>query len=685
MLLARRDGPPAAGWRGAAAALGDAIRTLAPLLLFGLRLWASIVLSLYLAFWLQLDTPAWSATTAAFMCQPQLGASLRKGWFRMLGTIAGAVAAVLLTAAVPQDREAFLLLLALWAGLCAVAATLLRNFAAYAAALAAFTASVIAVDQLGPVGGADGTAFTLALTRVVEVGLGIVCAGMVLAATDIGSARRQLGVTLAALAADLARNLVGSLRMPGPPGRDTQPIRRDLLRRVIALDPAIDQAIGESAELRNRPQALQAAIAGGFAVLGGWRAVALRFRIMSPAAALAQASPLFDALAPQLRTAAEAGDPQIWLRDPACLRQGAIDSADALRAIRTDLPSERLLADQAATALTGLADVANALALVADRRVTPPLRPVSWRLEVADWRPPLINGLRTALAVIAMQALWIVTAWPGGAVAMIWATIVSSLFAPRADQAYAGAQGYMVGTLLAVSAAAVIDFALLPGLDGFAAFSLVLAAYFIPAGALLASGWRPPVAIGIAGPMVAFMMPTNTMSFDTLAFYNNAVALLVGNGAALLAFRLVPPVPPAVRTARLLWLTLRDLRRLAMAPRHRRCARWEARMFSRMAALPEEATPLDRARLLVALDLGLGILRLSRELGPEPFPAPLRAALVRIAQGDSQAAIARLEEVDRLLAAPPETAGAIRLRAHLLGIAEALSAHAAYFDDGARR
>src|SRR5208282_3490856 len=52
-----------------------------PPLLFGMRLWASVCLALYIAFWLQLDNEYWAGLTAAITCQPQLGASLRKGWY----------------------------------------------------------------------------------------------------------------------------------------------------------------------------------------------------------------------------------------------------------------------------------------------------------------------------------------------------------------------------------------------------------------------------------------------------------------------------------------------------------------------------------------------------------------------------------------------------------------------------
>src|SRR5690349_11853617 len=176
-----------------AAWLADALRVSGPPLLFGLRLWASVCLALYIAFWLELPNAQWAGTSAAIVCQPHLGASLRKGWYRLIGTVIGAVAIVVLTACFPQDRAPFLLGLALWGGGCALVATLLRNFAAYAAALAGYTAAIIASDQLGATGGPNGEAFMLAVTRASEICIGIVSAGIVLAGTDLGHARRRLG------------------------------------------------------------------------------------------------------------------------------------------------------------------------------------------------------------------------------------------------------------------------------------------------------------------------------------------------------------------------------------------------------------------------------------------------------------------------------------------------------------
>ena len=109
---------PSAAQPGSAACWVDyasgVLQAAGPPLLFGLRLWASVCLALYVAFWLELDNAYWAGTSAAIMCQPHLGASLRKGWYRMIGTVIGAVAVVVLTACFPQDRAPFLVGLAVW-------------------------------------------------------------------------------------------------------------------------------------------------------------------------------------------------------------------------------------------------------------------------------------------------------------------------------------------------------------------------------------------------------------------------------------------------------------------------------------------------------------------------------------------------------------------------------------------
>jgi hypothetical protein len=652
-----------------------------PALLFGLRLWASVCLALYIAFWLELDSPFWAGTSAAIVCQPHLGASLRKGWFRMIGTIVGAIFIVVLTACFPQDRALFLLGLALWGAACAFVATLVRNFAGYGAALAGYTAAIVANDQLGAIGGAHGDVFMLAVTRASETCIGIVSAGIVLAGTDLGGARRRLATLFADLAARIAAGITSTFAPTGPEPSATGSMRRALIQRVIALDPMIDQTLGESAQIRYHSPVLGRAVDGLFAALAGWRSVANHLVRLPRAESRQEAGIILQILPLELRSTN--AEPSRWVANPTGLRWLCETTAHRLIELPSRTPSLRLLADETAEALAGMSHAVNGLALlVADPARSVPRRRNVTRLHVADWLPALINAARAFVTICAVALFWIVTAWPSGAEAITFAAISVILFAPRGDQAHAGAMGFMVGTGIAAVVAAIIRFAVLPHLETFAAFSLAIGLWLVPAGAA-AEKWRSGALTYMAAYFVPLLAPENQMSYDTVQFYNAALAILAGIGAVALSFRLLPPLSPAFRTRRLLVLTLRDLRRLAIG---RTPGDWIGHVHGRLAAMPGEATPLQRAQLLASLSVGSEIIRLRPEVLRLGVGADFEHALAALAQGNSSTAIARLTRLDAALAGNDYAEReVVRARARILTLSEVLREHADYFDAGALR
>jgi uncharacterized membrane protein YccC len=382
-------------------------------LLFGVRLWVSVCLALYIAFWLELDNAYWAANTAAIVCQPHLGASLRKGWYRMIGTVIGAVAIVVMTACFPQDRAAFLVSLALWGAGCALIATLLRNFAAYAAALAGYTVAIIASDQLGATGGLNGQAFMLAVDRASEICIGIVCAGIVLAGTDLGGSRRRLAMLFARLLSEIARRFTGTLVTAGANFEDTQAIRRELVRRVIALDPIIDEALGESSQLRYHSPVLQNAIDGLFASLASWRTAAVLLARSSEDRARREADAVLAEVPQPPRARPEQDEATRWIADPTRLLRACDAAARGLVALPAGAPSLRLPADQTGEALAGISRALNGLTLL----IADPARPVARdrgirHLRIPDWLPPLVNAARAFVVIGAAAVFWIVTEWP---------------------------------------------------------------------------------------------------------------------------------------------------------------------------------------------------------------------------------------------------------------------------------
>ena len=262
-----------------------------------------------------------------------------------------------------------------------------------------------------------------------------------------------------------------------------------------------------------------------------------------------------------------------------------------------------------------------------------------------DWLPALVNAARAFVTIAAVELFWVVTAWPSGAQAIVFAAIVVLLLSPRGDMAYAGAVAFALGAATGVVGSAVITFAVLPALQTFPAFCVALGLYLVPVGFVLA--WsRRPAALAVFTAMTYLLMPlvapTNPMTYDTAQFYNSALAIVVACILAPVAFRLLPPLSPALRTRRLLDLTLRDLRRLAVGPRPPAPEDWDGRIYGRLAAMPAEAEPLQRAQLLAALSVGNAMIEL-RDIAPRLGEgAALDAALAAFAQGNSAVAIARL-------------------------------------------
>ena len=169
--------------------LGQRLRSLLPPLLYGVRLWVAVCLALFVAFRLELENPSWAGASAAIVCQPVLGASLRKGWFRLVGTVIGAIAAGRAERLFPTEPRRLPVRpravgRRLRAGRDAAAQTSppmpprspdTPRRSSSATSLARWAASVAMPSTSPSLAGA-------------EICIGIVCAGLVLATTDLGGA-----------------------------------------------------------------------------------------------------------------------------------------------------------------------------------------------------------------------------------------------------------------------------------------------------------------------------------------------------------------------------------------------------------------------------------------------------------------------------------------------------------------
>jgi uncharacterized membrane protein YccC len=460
-------------------------------------------------------------------------------------------------------------------------------------------------------------------------------------------------------------------------------VRRGLIARVVALSPVIDEAIGETSDLRYRLPALRAAVNGLIAALSGWRTVANCLERLQGGEGRREANIILQTLPQELHSPSAPGSLSSWINEPSHLRRVCQAAIRALVALSADTSSLRLLADGTAEALLGLSQTLDGLMLLADPAHAVPLRRRA-RLHLPDLLPPLINATRVFATIAAVELFWIATAWPNGATAMNFAAAVVLLCSPLEDQAFGGAKMFALSIIVATVLAGIVSFAVLPAAETFAGFGIAIGLGLVPLGALSAQSWPGAMFGTIAVLFVAVLAPTNQMTYDTVQFYNSAVAIITGVCSAALAMLLVPPLSPTVRARRVLAFTLHELRRLAAGRIHPLTADWEGRAYYRVSGLSAQVEPSQLAQLVATVSIGTEIIRLRRIAHRFDVGADLATALNAVAQGDSGTAIQSLAQIDRSLAAFPDArqgaTARLRARGSICAISEALAQHRAYFD-----
>src|SRR5271165_2720151 len=139
--------------------------------LYAVKIFAAAMLALYIAMSIGLDRPYWAMTTVYIVSQPLTGSLRSKALFRLIGTVIGAAAMVVLVPNLVDTPELLSVALALWTGQCLYLALLDRTPRSYLFMLAGYTAALIGFPAVTT----PDAVWDIALARVEEIGLGIIC------------------------------------------------------------------------------------------------------------------------------------------------------------------------------------------------------------------------------------------------------------------------------------------------------------------------------------------------------------------------------------------------------------------------------------------------------------------------------------------------------------------------------
>ncbi|HHT0551659.1 TPA: FUSC family protein [Klebsiella michiganensis] len=575
-------------------------------LLYSIRSFAAAMLAYYLALAIGLERPSWAIITVYIVSQTSVGASLSRSLYRLAGTVAGAGATVLIVPTFVNTPILCSVMLAGWITFCLYLSLLERTPRAYAFVLAGYTASLIGFPAVAD----PGTVFNIALIRVQEIAIGIVCAALIhryiLPSRISGLFNSKLAQTLHAARQRIADTLAGKA--------DTQsePLHLALaLQFLQGISHHIPYDFALSVPARQARKALHDRLA---------RLVIVNGEVRDRLQAIAQMPAAMQTLL---------NDVQAWLTcDDTGQRKNA---AEALRQRSAQL-AQRLAAQaltfEDALRVNFLRYIAELITLLQQcERLSEAIhhaRPASAQTEdraatgYIFHRDPL-SAARTALGALVIILsgclLWIYSAWPDGGTAVSILGVCCTLFGSF-DTPAPHIVKYIIGSVWGVIISLIYSFALLPPIGDFPVLVAVLAPVYLLAGSLQA---RPPttfMAMGITLTLPVLCELGARYSGDFADAANTAIALFFATGFAVIGMSLLQTVQADAAIKRLLKLCQRDIRRSVSGVFKGDETHWTNLMIDRAALLlprlPRSGQSSARAldRLVHFLRVGLCVMRL---------------------------------------------------------------------------
>lgn len=562
-------------------------------LLFSLKTFAAAMLALYLSMVLGLDNPTWAMMCVYIIAQPFSGMALAKGVSRLLGTLFGAIACMVLLLALHTAPVLHMLALALWLACCLALSLLERSAYSYAFMLSGYTALFISLPYVD----SPLSIFNVVLARVEEIGLGIVC---YMAIDLLLFPRKSHGLYLSTLSR--AQQLIASWQqaIASQPTEHHLELRQSLLQCLRQCDDLRQQALRDSHRLRGHEALLlelQCQLQQHFSLL-----------VSSEERLCRLASPLPESLQRQLTQLASGTplhcDSLAGEADSTTQRDDPHFNQDSLNEL---IPLLGRSCQQIAELMRYLDHV-------------PTYK--SRTLRFAYHQDPvqaLLIGAVAAASVLVAASFWYFTGWSDGYVAVMITGVVCSLFA-SADNPLVPAKGFFIFNLLALPIAMLYLYGIFPLLSDFTSLVLALAPAYLLGGYLMAKPASAPIAIPLVLGTTVLLTISNNASTTPIALINMGVAQQIGMGLPLLMMGILRRIGREAASQRLVLALERQLIAAARGSAGSRSefeSRHQELMHGLILRAGSQSEPVTQA-CGASLRLGLALLHLG----------PLQASLL---------------------------------------------------------
>jgi uncharacterized membrane protein YccC len=660
--------------------------------LFAVKTFAAGMLALYIAMSIGLDRPYWALTTVYIIAQPLTGALRSKAIYRLIGTVIGATMTVALVPNLANAPELLIAALALWVALCLYVALLDRTPRSYLLMLAGYTTVLIGFPAVAT----PGAMWDIALARVEEIGLGIICTTVI----STVAFPRALGPMLSARILSWVESASTWTEevLSGADGRASEGRRIRLAAdavelRMLASQLSYDTSILQAAtrwvgELQRRmvlllpllssvDDRLTALRAAGGTTLDLERLLAdlcvwVRAGAPPPRGEAERTRACIARL--QAETEPRAGWNEV-MRSSLLLRlRELVDVRQDMRDLRRHIEG-------------GGGALATPLAVKTEGPE---------RLH-RDHALPLLSGFSTALTILVCCAFWIGTGWNAGGGAASLAGATCCIFAVFDDPTPA-LKKMVIITVLSVVAVGIGLFAILPLANDFEVLALVLGAFFVPVGLLMAVPATQPLGTGLGFLTASFLSLESAYAADFVSYADASFAAILGVACAAAITALIRSVGAEWSARRLLRANWGDLAAIPRHPNPHQRMVLSGLLLDRLGLLVPRLAAVGAGNDLAAVDalkdLRIGLNMVDMQQDREALTPPVRAAVDDVVTGTAahfalQAvsgrprppSLALLRDIDRALDAALATPGE-RFRdllLQLVGVRRGLFADAAPF------
>lgn len=577
-------------------------------LLYSVRSFVAAMLAYYIALAIGLERPSWAIITVYIVSQTSVGASLSRSLYRLAGTVAGAGATVLIVPTFVNTPILCSVILAGWISFCLYLSLLERTPRAYAFVLAGYTASLIGFPAVSD----PGTVFNIAIIRLQEITIGIVCAALIhryiLPTRISGLFNSKLAQTLQATRQRIADTLAGKSNA------QSEPLHLALaLQFLQGVSHHIPYDFALSVPVRQARKALHDRLARLVIVNGE-----LCDRLQAIAEMPADIQTLLD-------------DVQAWLTcDNTGKRKKTADALQQRSAQLAQRHAAQALTFEEALRVNFLRYIVELMTLLQQcerlsdaihHAKSAPIQAEDHAAKGYVFHRDALSAARTALGafviILGGCLLWIYSAWPDGGTAVSILGVCCTLFGSF-DTPAPHIVKYIIGSVWGVLISLIYSFALLPPLSDFPVLVAALAPVYLLAGSLQA---RPPttfMAMGITLTLPVLCELGARYSGDFADAANTAIALFFATGFAVIGMSLLQTVQADAAINRLLKLCQRDIRRSVNGVFKGDETHWTNLMIDRAALLlprlprsgPSSARALES--LVHFLRIGLCVMRMRR-------------------------------------------------------------------------